>query len=121
MIKNWNEKNHSDPDWRAPESDVTPAFDVYSLGRIFCFILSQGLFPTNINFVEFISFVNQVKEQEPVTFRWSEAMLELVNSMLSIPTKLRPTASQVLHHSVFSSVPSPAESQQSKKKYSNFS
>ena len=108
-IKKNEKKNNV---WRAPESNViTPAFDVYCLGQIFCFILSKGLFPTKINLIEFIKFVKQVTEQEPLTFCWSEAMLELINSMLMLEAEKRPTASEVLHHHVFAAKSSP-DSQQ---------
>ena len=111
-IKKLNNKDLDD--WWPIENNVTPAFDVYCLGRIFCFFLSKGLFTSKLNFVDFVKIVNQVKEQEPLTFPWSvETMLELINSMLSNQPMKRPTASQVLWHPVFSTLPSP-EVQQGK-------
>ena len=108
------------PDWRPPEYKVTPAFDVYCLGRIFCFILSNGLFPTKIHFAEFIKFITNTKKWNPLSFPWSvEALRELIISMLKYQPLKRPTASQVLQHPVFATLPSP-EAHQGKKKTSYF-
>ena len=115
LYDNIKKRNNKDlDDWWPTENNVTPAFDVYCLGRIFCFFLSKGLFTTKLNFVEFVKIVNQVKELEPLTFPWSvETMLELINSMLSNQPMKRPTASLVMWHPVFSTLPSP-EVQQGK-------
>ena len=116
IVKTCNKSYNNLPfltnEWKAPESNLTPAFDVYSLARIFCFFLSKGLFPSDINFVELKTILEHFKEQEPLTFSWSvKAIFELVNSMLSYEAINRPTASQVLQHPVFA-VPSPEESLQ---------
>jgi len=103
------------PEWKAPESIVSPAFDIYSLAKIFCFILSKDSYPAKINLIEFIAFITILKRLNPFTFHCSvEAMLELIDSMLRYEAYKRPTASQVLQHPAFAAVPL-SESQQGQK------
>ena len=115
LYDNIKKRNNKDLDaWKPPLWSVNPAFDIYCLGRIFCFILSKGLFPTKINFEELIEFIANTKKWNPLNFLWPvETMLELIQSMRSVNACDRPTASQVLWHPVFSNLTSP-ESQQGK-------
>ena len=87
--------------WRAPEQNLTCASDIYSLGRVYCFTLYKGLFPSKSKLIEFQAFLVKEKEREPTAFSWSiDDMVELIESMLNCKVEERPTAAQVLEHPV---------------------
>lgn len=103
--KNWNqtlfgnkERAAYTSEWGPPESILSPAFDVYSLARVFCcFVLLKHSYPTKISLIEFIALVTNARRLNPFIFRCSfQAMLQLIDTMLSFKAYRRPTATQVL-------------------------
>jgi len=122
--KNWNQTFFGNKEmaaytseWGPPESILSPAFDVYSLARVFCFVLLKDSYPTKISLIEFIALVTNARRLNPFIFRCSfHAMLQLIDTMLSFKAYRRPTATQVLQQIASRSAPIPSPEKSKKNK-----